>query len=124
MSPTVMRFRIAAVLLPAALLVGCSASTPANGTLAGHLRQVGGPPPGENRPVPGTISITGGAVTRELQVGQDGAYAVDVPPGTYTVVGHSPTALSGNKQMDCPANGAAAVTSGATTTADPICSIK
>lgn len=82
MGPTVMRFRIAAVLLPAALLAGCSASTPANGTLAGHLRQVGGPPPGENRPVPGTISITGGAVTRELQVGQDGAYAVDVPRGS------------------------------------------
>ena len=124
MRPTAMRFGVALLLLPVTLLVGCSASTPATGTIAGHLRQVGGAPPGVDRPVPGTVTITGGALTKDLQVGQDGSYAVDVPPGTYRVVGHSPTALSGNTQMDCPADGAAAVKSGATTTADAICSIK
>jgi len=122
--PTAMRFGFVSFLLPVALLVGCSASTAATGTITGHLRQVGGAPPGVDLPVPGTITITGGPLTKDLQVGQDGSYVVDVPPGTYTVVGHSPTALSGNAQMDCPAKVAAAVTSGATTTADAICSIK
>lgn len=82
-----------------------------------------------NGPIGGCVVGVGvgdrlGLLHLELQVGQDGSYSVDVPPGTYTVVGYSPTALSGNQQMDCPANGVAEVTSGATTTADPICSIK
>ena len=123
MRPTTMRFGVAALVLPAALLVGCSASTPATGTISGHLRQVGGIPPGDDRPVPGTVTITGGAVSKELAVGNDGSYTVDVPPGTYTVVGHSPTSLSGNKQGDCAASGPAVVTSGMSTTADVICSI-
>jgi hypothetical protein len=119
-----MRFRVAALLLPVALLAGCSASTPASGTLAGHLRQVGGLPPGVDRPVPGTVAITGVAVAMEIPVGQDGSYTVAVPPGTYTVIGHSPTVLNGNNQLDCPANGAVVVTSGTTTTADAFCSTK
>lgn len=105
-------------------LTGLPASTPASGTIAGHLRQVGGPVPGVNRPVPGTVTISGGSTTKELPVGQDGSYTVDVPPGTYTVVGHSPTTLGGNTQLPCPANGDAVVTSGATTTSDAICSIR
>ena len=42
-------------------------------------------------------------MTKEIQVEDDGAYTVDVPPGTYTVVGHRPTTLTGDKQQDCPA---------------------
>lgn len=106
-------------------LTGLPVSTPASGTIAGHLRQVGGPPPGVNRPVPGTVTISGGSTTKELQVGKDGSYTVDVPPGTYTVVGHSPTTLGGGStQLPCPARGDAVVTSGASTTSDAICSIK
>ena len=124
MHPTVMRSGVAAILLPVAILVGCSASTPTTGTLTGHLRQVGGPAPGVNRPVPGTVTISGGSATKALPVGDDGSYTVDVPPGTYTVVGHSPTTLTGDQQQDCPAPSAATVTAGTTTTADAICSIR
>jgi len=42
-------------------------------------------------------------MTKEIQVEDDGAYIVDVPPGTYTVVGQEPTTLTGDKQQDCPA---------------------
>ena len=124
MRPTVMRFGVVVIFLPVSLLVGCSSQTPANGTITGHLRQVGGAPPGVNRPVPGTVTITGGTVTKDLQVGQDGSYTVEVPPGTYSVVGHSPTAMSGNEQIDCHAVGGTEVKSGATTIADAICSIR
>jgi hypothetical protein len=106
------------------LLSGCASPSPSTGTLTGHLRQVGGPPPGVNRTVPGSVTVTGGGTTRELGVGTDGAFTIDLSPGTYTVVGHSPTTLNGDKLADCPAAAPVVIASGATTTSDPVCSIK
>jgi len=109
----------------AAALSACSGPSPAipvSGTLVGHLRQVGGPPPGIDRPVPGTMTITG-PVTKQIHVGSDGAYSVELPPGSYTLMGHSPTTLVDDTQQDCPGLASAQVKVSATTTADAVCSI-
>ena len=108
-----------AVLCLAALTAACSAQGPADGTLTGHLYGVGGPPPGLPRPWPGTVTLTGPHAHLDVPVGASGAFSVTVPPGRYTVVGHSPLYQSG--AAPCQATGAATVTSGHTSTADVWC---
>jgi hypothetical protein len=122
MRPILKRLGVVVLVVPAALLISCSASARDTGTLTGHLRMVGGPPPGIDRPVPGTVTISDGSTTRQQPVSDDGAYAVDLPPGNYTVVGHSPAA--GDNEPACPAASVATITSHMTTTADAICSIR
>ena len=67
----------------------CSGQNPAEGTLTGHLYGVGGPAPGLPRPWPGTVTLTGPGVNRDVPVGASGTYSVTVPAGRYTVTGHS-----------------------------------
>lgn len=112
---------LAAAALP---LLGCSTTHQDVGTLIGHLRQVGGPPPGVDRTVTGTVTITGPDKVVTIDVGTDGAFSAELPVGTYTVVGHSPTTLSGTHEADCPATSPAVVTTSNTTSRDAICSIK
>ena len=98
---------LAAVCL-AGLTAACSGQAPAEGTLTGHLYGVGGPAPGLPRPWPGTVTLTGPGIRRDIPVGASGSYSVMVSPGTYTVTGHSP--LYGSGAVLCRAAGAAAVT--------------
>jgi hypothetical protein len=112
------------LLLAAAFLAGLAVAcagqhSAADGTLTGHLYGVGGPAPGLPRPWPGTVTLTGPGVDRDVSVGADGAYSVAVPAGRYTVVGRSPLYESGAAL--CQAAGVATVTSGHTTTADVLC---
>ena len=118
-----MRISLVGLPLAAALLIGftaaCSGPGASDGTLAGHLYGVGGPAPGLPRAWPGTVTLTGPGVHRDVRVGASGTYSVTVPGGTYTIVGRSPLYESGAAL--CRATEAATVTSGHTTTADVLC---
>ena len=121
MSISLIGLPLAAACL-AGLTAACSGQNPADGTLTGHLYGVGGPAPGLPRPWPGTVTLTGPGVHRDIPVGASGTYSVMVPAGSYTVVGHSP--LYGSSTYLCQAAGAATVTSGHTTKADVLCQMK
>jgi hypothetical protein len=103
----------------AGITAACSGHNPADGTLTGHLYGVGGPAPGLARPWPGTVTLVGPGVHRDVPVGASGTYSVTVPAGSYTVTGHSP--LYGSGTYACRATGAATVTSGHSTKADVLC---
>lgn len=103
----------------AGLIAACSGQNQADGTLTGHLYGVGGPAPGAPRPWPGTVTLTGPGVHRDVSVGASGSYSVTVPAGRYTITGHSP--LYGSGTYLCQAAGAATVASGHTTKADVLC---
>ena len=109
---------VAAVCL-AGFIAACSGHDPADGTLTGHLYGVGGQAPGLPRPWPGTVTLTGPGVHRDVPVGASGGYSVMVPAGRYIVTGHSP--LYGGGTYLCRATRAATVTSGHTTKADVLC---
>jgi hypothetical protein len=79
---------LAAVCL-AGFTAACSGQVPADGTLTGHLYGVGGPAPGSPRPWPGTVTLTGPGVHRDVPVGATGSYSVMVPAGSYTVAGRA-----------------------------------
>ncbi len=100
----------------------CSAQDPVDGTLTGHLYGVGGPAPGLPRPLPGTVTVTGPGVHRDIPVGVSGSYSVKVPAGSYTVVGHSP--LYGSGTGVCRAERVATVTSGHSTEVDVLCQMR
>jgi hypothetical protein len=97
-------------------------ASPLAGTLAGHLYGVGGAAPGAPRPWPGTVTLTGPGVRRDIQVGASGSFSVLVPAGTYTVAGRSPRYGSGAGV--CRAAGPATVISGHRTRADVLCQMK
>jgi hypothetical protein len=103
----------------ALFMAACSGQGPAEGTVTGHLYGVGGPAPGSPRPWPGTVTLTGPGVHRDVPVGATGAYSVTVPAGSYTVAGHSPLYQSGAGL--CQAAGVATVVSGHSTKADVLC---
>jgi hypothetical protein len=109
---------VAAVCL-AGFTAACSGHNPADGVLAGHLYGVGGPAPGLPRPWPGTVTVTGPGLHRDVPVGASGSYLVTVPAGRYTVTGHSP--LYGGGAYLCQAAGVATVRRGHTTKADVFC---
>jgi hypothetical protein len=112
---------LAAVCL-AGFTAACSGQVPADGTLTGHLYGVGGPAPGSPRPWPGTVTLTGPGVHRDVPVGATGSYSVMVPAGSYTVAGRSP--LYGSGTGLCQATEVATVTSGHSTKADVLCQMR
>jgi hypothetical protein len=112
-----------AVVFLAGSAAACSGHNPADGTLTGHLYGVGGPATGPAipapRPWPGTVTVTGPGVHRDVPVGASGTYSVTVPAGRYTVTDHSPLYSSGTYL--CQAAEVATVTSGHSTKADVLC---
>jgi hypothetical protein len=109
-----------ATLLIAVTVSDCSGGGP-SGTLHGRLQGIGGPAPGLARAWPGTITIVGSGQSRDVPVGDDGAYSVTLPTGEYTIVGHSPE--YGDGRYLCQAQQPVTITAGATTTADTSCSM-
>ena len=127
-------------LLAAAVVVGftaaCSGQAPAatllsrssaeahlaDGILTGHLYGVGGPAPGLPRQWPGTVTITGPGIHRDVSVGASGTFSVMVPAGRYSVVGHSPLYDSGTAL--CQATRVVTVTGGHSTKADVFCQMR
>jgi hypothetical protein len=109
---------VAAVCL-AGFTAACLGHSPVDGTQTGHLYGAGGQAPGLPRPWPGTVTLTGPGVRREVPVGASGSYLVAVPAGRYAITGHSP--LYGSGTCLCRAAGVVTVTSGHTTKADVLC---
>jgi hypothetical protein len=99
-----------------------SGVVPAQGILTGHLYAVGGPAPGTRRPWPGTVTLTGAGMHRDIKVDAGGGYSAWVPPGTYVVAGRSPLYQDG--AAACQAAGPATVTSGHRTEADALCQLR
>jgi hypothetical protein len=60
---------------------------------------VGGPPPGMFQPLSGTVTIThtppvdepSGTDPITVEVGEDGMFSTQLPPGRYSLVGISPS---------------------------------
>jgi hypothetical protein len=99
-----------------------TATTAATGVLQGHLYGVGGPNPGLHQAWPGTVTISGPGLTRNITVAADGAYSATVAPGQYVVVGHSPRYDDG--KTACLAANGAQVSAGAAVTLDVLCQLR
>jgi hypothetical protein len=124
------------------ILVGHPPVPLAIGTIAGTLREVGGPAPGLNRTIPGDFVIESGSegdanvycsrnfdppsrrcfppITGATNAG--GTFTVDVPVGRYTVSGTSPKVQFGTAR--CHASSPVVVTRGHTTRVDIVCQIR
>ncbi len=101
----------------ALLLFGCGGSQ-SPGTVTGHLYAGGGPNPGA-RPLHGSVVAAGSGSRYVVAVGSDGRYRLTLPPGGYTVTGHSPLYFGGNRP--CAAEGTITIASGQTSRANVFC---
>jgi hypothetical protein len=90
------------------------------GRVRGHLLAVGGPAPGSRRPLSGEVTATGQNLTRTVQIGPDGTYTLTLPPGSYTLTGHSPE-YGSNAAVCRTADSTVSVRSGKGGTADVLC---
>jgi hypothetical protein len=92
-----------AILAVTVLAVGlsCCGGHP-TGTISGRLVAVGGPVT-RPRPLRGTVEFTG-PETKEVTVGSDGTFQIDVPAGTYIVEGRSPLYNGGRSPCRPSAN--------------------
>jgi hypothetical protein len=101
---------------------GGSPTTTATGVLQGHLFGVGGPAPGLHQAWPGTVTVSGPGLKRDIPVAADGAYSMTLAPGRYVVVGHSPRLDDG--KTACQAANDSPVSAGATATVDVLCQLR
>jgi hypothetical protein len=90
--------------------------------ISGTLRMVGGPPPGMNRAVPGTVTITSESGSRCDVPVVRGSFAVAVPVGSYTATGRSPD--FGDGKYECSADGPVAVTNAGPATVKVVCPVR
>jgi hypothetical protein len=104
------------------ILVGNPPRPLAIGTIAGTLREVGGPAPGLARAIAGFLRVFNATGGWDGPTDGSGNFRVDLPVGTYTVTGTSP--VFGAGQYPCTAGGPVVVARGRTTTVEVICSIK
>jgi ABC-type glycerol-3-phosphate transport system substrate-binding protein len=131
----------AAALLLTATLAGCGGkepaaktrtttppttpptSAPATATVRGRLLAVGGPAPGDPRPMSGTVTFTGpDGSTTKTRVDKTGAYEIGLYPGRYTIQGSSPTFDGGAPCNTSPPT--TTLTAGKTTTANVYCQMR
>jgi cellulase/cellobiase CelA1 len=98
-------------------------TTPTTGRVVGTVREVGGPAPGLNRQLPGTVTATSRsgrhwhATTTATQ-----PFSLTLPAGTYRLTGTSPLINSG--QSECSALAPAVVVGDKTTHIEVVCSIR
>jgi hypothetical protein len=122
----------AAIAVAMAALAGCASGaatqtgTTQTGTITGHFQMEGGPvSPGSlsgvtpSHALSGTVTATSGSVTQHASVGQDGAFTLVLPVGTYTLSGTSPDMNNG--QDSCAATSPVTVVKGGTAHADVTC---
>lgn len=110
---------------PEATKPSSSFPSPAFATIQGRLLAVGGPAPGDPRPMRrGTITLVGTDGSRiDGAVDAKGHYAVGVTPGSYRVVAHSEDYLAG-KEPCRPEKQPVELIEGKTTTVDLFCSMR
>jgi hypothetical protein len=104
---------------------------PPTGIVEGALLEVGGPPPGLDRAVFGTITVTApDGRTTAVTTDRRGRYSATLAPGTYEAVGHSPSYGSGANDCEPFASGSGpggapiVITPHAVSHVDFICSIR
>ena len=91
--------------------------------ISGTLRMIGGPPPGINRAVAGTVTITSVSGSQcSVEIGASGSFDVMVPVGRYTVTGRSPR--FGNGNYECSAGRTISVTSAGSTSVTVVCPVR
>jgi hypothetical protein len=79
-------------------------TAPKLATVTGTLRMIGGPSPGVNRTVSGNVTATNQSGQRfSTTARDDGNFAMELPPGVYDIVGHSPN--FGYGKYDCSPGG-------------------
>jgi hypothetical protein len=96
------RSLVAVLTVGIAVLAGCAGSPADQQAVSGTFMRVGGPAPGSQVPLPGTITaraVTGQTFT--ASAGQSGRFTLSLPPGLYHVTGRSPLMQYG--QAACPA---------------------
>jgi hypothetical protein len=90
--------------------------------IAGTLRMVGGPAPGINRSVAGTVTITSLSGSHcDLRVVAGGSFEATVPVGRYRITGHSPA--FGYGKYEC-SGGTVRVTSAGETVSTVVCPVR
>jgi hypothetical protein len=95
---------IAAAAAGALIMTGCSGHPTAAQVVTGRLVRVGGPAPGSPVPLPGSIkAVDAAGHAYAAKADQSGRFRLTLPPGVYTLTGHSPLISSG-KQL-CAAGG-------------------
>jgi hypothetical protein len=93
------------------------------GTVVGTLREVGGPAPGLNRQIAGTvIAISPFGQSWRATTTATQPFTLAVPAGTYRLFGSSP--LINDGQSQCSAAAPVVVVVGKTTQVHVVCSIK
>lgn len=112
-------------LIVSLAMTGCTSkshTSAAQGTVTGMIRLVGGPPPGVNEPVPGTVSVFTsadlvGKAIATAQASTSGSFTVRLSPGTYYLAATSP------RYSSCNALRAVVITTGGRVQADVICNV-
>ena len=100
------------------------------GTVSGVIRLVGGPAPGSDHAVAGTVSVYRGDVSgrpmASVHSDAHGSFVISLPPGTYALAATSPR-YAVNQPSDlppCRAREPIVVTRNAATTADVLCEMR
>jgi hypothetical protein len=98
-APRAIRVVLAVAVVSA--LVGCATDDGATtGSVRGTLRMVGGPAPGVNRRISGTIKIVGGSGdTWTIHASRTADFVAHLSAGTYRISGRSPLINDGHS--DC-----------------------
>jgi hypothetical protein len=93
------------------------------GIIEGTMREVGGPPPGINKRLPGSLAASR-ADGRSATTAVDGAgrFSLSIAPGKYRVVGHSPQ--YGDGSYSCESGGPVTVTAHTVTHIELLCPIR
>jgi hypothetical protein len=105
------RLMVCSLVASGLLLGACGSSSPSTGVIQGQLQGSGGPAPGLARPFSGDVRVTGqDGYTFDFATQSNGRFVLHVPPGTYSLIGHSPQYDSGrgrclgNKKVKIAAN--------------------
>ena len=104
------------------LWLGSSSPASTDGIIEGSLREIGGPPPGLDKGITGSMDVTypdGHVAT--TPIGAGGRFSFTAGPGTYKIVGHSPG--FGNGTYDCSAAGPVRVTANNVTHVELVCAV-
>lgn len=98
--------------------------TPTSGLVQGRLVEIGGPTPGDPRPISGTVTFKGpdGSVTK-AEIDDSGHFSIGLSPGRYQIRGTSPLYNDGKAtcSTDPPTT---TLRAGSTVTANVVCSIR
>jgi hypothetical protein len=123
-------YRVSLIAVAAIGLASCGSSSSggtdaksAPGQVRGTLRVIGGPAPGVNAAIAGTVTATANdGRTWHQQVTAKQPFAFSLPPGSYSLTGASP-AINDGKQICGRGGSPITVQAGGTTKTNVVCDI-